>query len=126
MKRFASRTLLIAVSLLGTGVLAGCVSVRVSGSEPRVSYGIGIVNIQLPSDGDTPLMVATDGLGLVASARSLTIGAVKERIAAFPHPSACHTMVVVQSSTQFDALMHLLNEEPRKLSGLCVVNEERS
>ncbi|WP_157773672.1 hypothetical protein [Variovorax atrisoli] len=125
MKRIASRSLMIAVSLLGTGALTGCVSVRVSGSDPRISYGIGFVNIHFPADGNAPLMVATDGLGLVASTRSLTIGAVKERVAAFPHPSACHTMVVVQSSTQFDALMRLLKEEPQRLGDLCVVNEER-
>lgn len=126
MKRSTLRYLLAMASLFGTGVLAGCVSVHVSGSEPRVSYGMGIVNVQLQSAGDEPLMVATDGLGLVASARSLTIGAVKERVAAFPRPSACHTMLVVQSSAQFESLLRLLREEPKRLSGLCVVNEERS
>mgnify|MGYP003586820171 CR=1 FL=1 len=126
MKRFTFRSLLTAVSLFGTGVLGGCVSVHVSGSEPRVSYGMGIVNVQLQPVGDEPLMIATDGIGLVVSAHSLTLGAVKERVAVFPRPSACHTMFVVQGGAQFEALMNLLREEPRRLSGLCVVNEERS
>ncbi len=126
MTRRTSRHLLVSLALLCTGMWTGCVSLHVSGSEPQVSYGIGIVNVQLPSAGDTPIMVAIDGIGLVGSAHSLTLGTVKERVAVFPRPSACHTMVVVQSKAEFEAILRLLREQQEKLGTLCVANEERS
>ena len=120
---FKGRTF-AAAPLLCVCILTGCTSIRISGSEPTVSYGLGIVNVQLQPAPDKPLLVATDGFGLIASARSMTIGAVRESVATFPDGSACHTMIVVQSEIQFLALQKLLEENPGQLGSLCIVNKE--
>lgn len=105
-------------------VLGGCATVYVSGSDAKVSQGFGVVRVDVQPSNSAPQLVTTQGFGIVVASRSLTIGVVQESVATFPDSSGCRVMIVVQSSTEFEALQRVLIDDPARLGNICVTKKE--
>lgn len=104
--------------------LQGCTFVRVTGADANVSQGIGFVRVNVQSDSSLPVVVTTRGVGVIGSARSVTLGFVSEFVALFPDPSACHTLIVVEKNDEFNYLKSLFINNPKKLNNLCLTSKD--
>lgn len=121
-----SRSIAVYVLLLCCGAfLPACTTVHVSGSQAKVTRGFGIINIEIQPDNRAPLMVATEGVGIVAASKSVTIGAMREFTVSLPDASACHTVIVVQNNQEFNSLHQLLSSKPESLNHLCIATKEK-
>ncbi len=105
--------------------LQACTAVHINGAETKVIHGFGITRIQIQPDIHTPLMVATEGVGIIGASKSITIGAIREFTVSFPDASACHTVIVVQNNHEFNNLRELLNSKPENFNRLCITNKEK-
>ena len=103
---------------------AGCASVHLSGSHAKTTQGFGVLNVHVTPVNKLPQVITTQGFGLVASARSVTLGMVRESLVLFPDASQCHTLIIVQNREQFEALRATLTDEPGKLNHICLTTEE--
>lgn len=117
--------LLCWITVLLLGFVAGCATVRISsGADVKVSQGLGVLSVHVHPKNTEPLVVATEGLGIVAASQSTTIGAVREFVTSFPELARCHAVVVVQSNVEFDALRQILITDPDRLNNICLTTKE--
>lgn len=127
-KKFVLRgrgDLLCSVVVLLVSFVAGCATVHTSsGAEVKVSQGFGVLSVHILPSSTEPLVVVTEGLGIVAASQSTTIGAVSEFVASFPQLARCHAVIVVQSNVELDALRQLLIADPSRLNNICLTTKE--
>jgi hypothetical protein len=105
-------------------VVGGCTTVHVSGPDGTVSRGIGVVNVHIPSNNKAPQLVTTEGFGLIAASKSLTVGFIRETVITFPDISACHVAIIVQSNTELEALQSILKDRPERFNNICIITKE--
>lgn len=113
------------VVVLLVSFIAGCATVHISsGAEVKVSQGLGVLSVHILPSNTEPLVVATEGLGIVATSQSTTIGAVREFVASFPELARCHAVIVVQGNVELDALRKIMITDPSRLNNICLTTKE--
>ena len=104
--------------------ITGCAVVHVSGTKPSTSWNIGLVNVQIPQNGETPALIATEGIGFVLAGRAATFGWVKEVVVLAPDSIRCRVFVIVTSDEELRALGEAFSNESKLFENICIFSGE--
>lgn len=101
----------------------GCSKVRIIGANPSTSWNLGVVNVQVPVNGDVPVLVATEGLGLTLAAKSATLGWLRELVILVPDSTKCRIFIVVQTDEELRALKETFAQNNKLFENICVFSK---
>lgn len=103
----------------------GCTEIRVFGGDRvQVSRWFGITSISVTSS-TNPSFTEIKGAGVVMGANHLTIGWMKEQLAAFPDPGRCAVLIVENTPENVQKIERFLEVRGEDLTKVCVVGEGR-
>ena len=71
-----------------------------------------------------PRLVSTQGLGVVAGQRHITLGWMKEFYLEIPDPNDCRLIVVVEKQNDLESVKNLLADSGRDISNICTINDQ--
>jgi len=104
--------------------LTGCAKVYIAGSIPATYWNLGVININVPEENDSPLLLLSEGFGLMFGSQSTTFGWSKELLIVAPDSEKCRVFIVVQSDAELIRLKDMLKHNSKLLENICFFSQE--
>lgn len=103
--------------------LCGCTLVRIQGAKNvKVSDFIGVADVRIVP-GRHPVVIKTNGVGIVLSGRTAVFGWLDQRQVVFPDPSICSVIIESKSTREIKAVSTILRQDGKRLSNICMSGE---
>ena len=116
------QAILCLMAMLGSGQSA-CTRLDVfTDGEVRTRSFLGYASIELPPS-ENPVFVRTNGAGVVAGQRHLTIGWMNEELALFPDPTRCAVLIVAATPDDVTAIERILSASGQRLDRICIAGK---
>lgn len=103
--------------------LEACTIVQVQGADPRIVLYPGLAQVDVHAAADAPTVVSTSGFGLVMSARSSTLGWIRESVATVPDTANCRVIFMQDSAVQAKQIVEGLGRLRVNLDNICVIDK---
>lgn len=112
----------IGVSIVLLINMQACAVVNIHGGKVSTTYYPGLAVVNVYENPDSPTVVSTNGLGLVFSAKSATLGWIQESLATIPDASKCWIIFIDTNSENSVKAITELNKLGINFESVCQIN----
>jgi hypothetical protein len=102
---------------------SGCTVVRVQGNDVRTELYPGVVRVSISAAREIPTVISTNGVGLVMTTQSNTLGWVREWAVLLPDSTKCRVVFIEHTPEQSAKIVEQLARFQINSESICTINK---